>query len=555
MASPQSIVTKQQSAVDEAAEFGNASALAKAELALAEAQEFAGGVTLPSYVPPVGKFAEFTLNTPSNAAPANYYNLYSFLSHWTGGALVRDYSAHGGVAYCGGGEHTAWQDSGGVLVLNLETRLYEMKCFPAQGTKTSAIWTGPPRGSSGATVNGNVAQLPMTAGLQNVPVTTPTNKSLLHLSQATNPSRYFGILVVDNVAKTLTLDVAPQGVSNSAWAVLYYQGVPTDDFGGMDAEAYPNKKHTYNGLQEMPAAWGGGPRGSLVRVSHTGGGTDDVLPSPPNTTPNGQMGKAATWKYDLSQDVGGVSRLTGDQHYIYASDGSPAFTNDAPCTGVDYLREGWWSRERMGSYPQNTRGMAFTSKTGQITNYPDPWFNTSYAQIHHFADEDLLFLLSGYNSTNFTFGGWVRRPPDVAPNDVWTKVAQAGLEAAVAPATIPVDHGQAIGYMGMRWCSHPNYQCFVGIPKWIRVDDTHVLILLLTPPPVGQRKTGVWQWSSEIVESHDGSIMKINVGSQTDHGILNGSFGKLVYCEPLRSLVWTRSVSQKGQLIRLARMD
>ena len=71
----------------------------------------------------------------------------------------------------------------------------------------------------------------------------------------------------------------------------------------------------------------------------------------------------------------------------------------------------------------------------------------------------------------------------------------------------------------------------------------------LTPPPSGQRLTGEWAWSYEIVTSADGSTI-----AKTDHASVNGAWGRLVECPALRAFVWTRSIDRKGQLIRLAGM-
>lgn len=92
--------------------------------------------TLPDFVPPPGTFAPFTLNTFYDARPPTWPNLNDakrVLAHWNSAALISDYSARGGIAYHGGGEHGDGQtDSCGVMMLNLETRLYEHRCRATQ---------------------------------------------------------------------------------------------------------------------------------------------------------------------------------------------------------------------------------------------------------------------------------------------------------------------------------------------------------------------------------------------------------------------------------------
>lgn len=100
--------------------------------------------TLPEFVPPPGTFARFTLNVPNNACPPTMLpgnDIKRIFSHWNSAAMIRDYSALGGIGYHGGGEHGsgAAQDSVGVMMLNLETRLYEFRC---RGTRSFHQATG-----------------------------------------------------------------------------------------------------------------------------------------------------------------------------------------------------------------------------------------------------------------------------------------------------------------------------------------------------------------------------------------------------------------------------
>ena len=399
---------------------------------------------LPSSVPQPGTFAEFTLNTPLDAGPGAQSMM---LSHWAGGAMIDDYSARGGVAYFGGREHFTYPDRGGVLVLDIAARRYEMRCVPARGPHMS----GP-------------------------------------------------------------------------------GGAPTDDWGAYVDDGSPQRTHTYNSIQQMPAAWGGGPRGSMVIVSHSGG---------TSVTRKGE-GYAATWKFDLSKAVDGHSKLTGTRLYDYG--GGPATLNDAPCTGIDYQRKGWWSKPRTGS--GHGGRLCFTSHTGEITCYPAPLLEHNWGIMHKFDDEDLLVLLTE------TLGGGVRVtiPPD-KPGAGWKSVK----EKLPSPLPVPAKNFPFLGYMGPRWCPHPNVLAFVGLDYFNVIDSTHVLIWMLTPPPVGKRLTDEWVWSTEIVASADGS--KINI--KGDSASVQGIWGKLVYCPhpQVRSLVWTRDVNAKGQLIRLSRMQ
>lgn len=574
---------------------------------------------LPSYVPEPGTFAEFTLNIPTDAGVQAEAAL---LANWCGGALVDDYSAHGGVAYQGGREHFAYTDRGGVLVLDIENRVYELTNVPSAGAQTSAILNANPSGSlgviaqgSGATMaSASVANLAGSPNLASIVV----GQSVLNLAQATNAEgKQFLITAFDNTAKTVTVSGTPTGITSSGWNVYapgtsctvsgstvqlagnpnltgvitsgpeqcyitinsavgttafpisavdntaktatvvgtptgfirstwsisgHWIGAATNDWGAFANNDYPQRTHTYNGIQQMPAAWGGGEKGSIVML-HSGGASSSKgkLTTPPSSA----EGNAAMWRFDLSQATDGVDRLTGDSTYFFGTK-AVSTVNDAPSTGIDMLREGWWGKAR-GDMGEGNR-FVFTSKTGVITSYPTPLIFTSWAQIHHFDDEDLLVLIGGGGATVAYDEVYVLQPPDVNPSDTPTKVVQTGTVPKINPH---------VGRMGMRWCSHANVQAFLGIKQpgssgiteenWI--DSTHIRIWILTPPAVGRRRIDPWVWTTEIVASGDGSQMASN-----DHALANGSHGKLVYCSALKSLVWTRAINQKGQLIRLSSM-
>jgi hypothetical protein len=318
-------------------------------------------------------------------------------------------------------------------------------------------------------------------------------------------------------------------------------GTPTDDFGCYLNNKSPQSKHTYNGIQEMPSAWGGGPKGSLMRVSHSGGKT--------NTQPDGdKQGYAATYRYDLSQEFHtgpdtAIHRITGNSTYTYNGT-TISHLNDAPNSCVDYERQGWWCKPRQGT-PSLGQRLSFTDKDGNITSYTSPLKDTDYGQMYVFEDEDLL--------VHIAHEIWMTvRPPSPAAG--WVRATQDPPATSSEHPSKGGTKPAVVGYMGMRWCSHPNYNCFIGISMHDRIDDTHVKIWILTPPPVGQRKTGSWTWSYEIITSGDGSIMRAGVAAGDDAAVIQGSFGKLFYCPPLKSLVWTRRQDAKGQLIRLANM-
>jgi hypothetical protein len=331
---------------------------------------------------------------------------------------------------------------------------------------------------------------------------------------------------------------APKGPHQSP---VFGQGDPTDKWGAFLDDGTPQSKHTYNGIQQRLAKWGAGPRGSLVRVGHTGGQCMPVAVAP-YARASSPYGYSATWEFD---PVKGQKKFTGEQLYDYG--GGPATINDAPFTGIDFRREGWWSKCRSGGGWGGR--LVFTSgRTGIITSYPTPLMETGWGHIHAFEDEDLLVFLSGSNFPGQYDVLVTPRPTSLdskVANAPWTRVTQKGEAAESYNASC------YLGYMGMRYCDHTNYKAFIGFDYQYQPDRLHLRLWILTPPPVGKRLTEPWVWSKEILESEDGSEIR----PREDGASSNGPFSKLCYNPKIKSFPWTRNAWDKGLLLRMARMD
>ena len=342
-------------------------------------------------------------------------------------------------------------------------------------------------------------------------------------------------------------------------------GSPTDDWGAYNDDGSPQAKHTYNCMSYMPAAWGGGASGSLMRVAHTGGVSISRGPLPGGGAH--EPGLAATWRYDLSKAAHTLAdpstiKLTGSSVYNYGvandAQGRPGATiNDASFACIDMTREGWWSTHRGGSgWGQR---MAFTSKAGVITGPQGQAHGfTNYAALHHFADDDIVVSL-----TDLAVGGeWVWQ--------VW--IWQAGTSNAwvqntnVTRQTITDEYSPGlkaypqIGEQLPRWSSILG--CFVGFDPWYPYGvqpTTTVRVWKITPPAAGQRFTGQWQITWELVQAKAGTestnFMNMLAGNAaTDAGAANSVYGRFVECPSLRAFVWTRDTSKPGQLVRLKGM-
>jgi hypothetical protein len=94
--------------------------------------------TLPSYVPPPGTFAEFTLNTFNEVPTSTGYqgnDKRRMFANWCGGVIIPEAGEFGTQAVHGGGEHSAATDSCGVALLDIAKREYSISNLPTKAYK------------------------------------------------------------------------------------------------------------------------------------------------------------------------------------------------------------------------------------------------------------------------------------------------------------------------------------------------------------------------------------------------------------------------------------
>jgi hypothetical protein len=331
---------------------------------------------------------------------------------------------------------------------------------------------------------------------------------------------------------------------------------PTDDWGAYVDDGSPQSKHTYNGMTYMPAAWGGGPQGSLIRAAHTGGSSTS------KPLVNGGLGRgyAATWRFDLSKPSHSpadrsIHKLTGAALYDFGS-GPGATINDAPFACIDLVREGWWATHR-GFSGWGGR-MVFTSKTGVISPPQGQPMLSEWAALHHLADDDIIVRLSDHQLQNGVVPTWRVHVWRAGSAEGWAEV-KVNRQDISDLNSLGVKAYPPIGYMHPRWSSILG--CFVGLDWQFPVGaqpTSTIRVWRITPPPAGQRTGGTWQITCELVNAVPGSptnvMNMINGNVGTDAGTTNGVFGRFVECPALRAFVWTRDVNQPGQLVRLQGM-
>jgi hypothetical protein len=371
-------------------------------------------------------------------------------------------------------------------------------------------------------------------------------------SSTTGPGQQ-GVYVLDCDTRLYSRKCYP--VTNHTGVTLSGSPTPTNDWGAYADDGSPQSKHTYNGVSYMPAAWGGGSGGSLMTIAKSGGLRQDTL----------NAGLSATWRFDLSSASHSAAspsifRLTGNSTYNFGN-GPNAAVNDAPFSCIDLMREGWWASVRDGT-GWGTR-MVFTSKTGVISTPVGPSSgNANYCTLHHFADDDIIVRLTDGPLDNAIETEW----------QVWlwrANTANAWVRAPLTRQNIadtrsaPNDTVKAYVQIGE---TQPRWSTILNAFIWLDAQyptggqpTTTIRVWKLTPPPAGQRFTGTWTATYELVTAKPGTestnfMNMLNGNVAGDAGTVNNTFGRFVECPSLRAFVWTRDINKYGQLVRLQGM-
>jgi hypothetical protein len=360
-----------------------------------------------------------------------------------------------------------------------------------------------------------------------------------------------GVYVLDCDTRTFARKCYPQTNHTGA----SFSGVPTpvDAWGCYSDDGSPQSKHSYGCVSYMPASWGGGASGSLVTIAKSGGLVDTA----------GNAGYSATHRFDLSKATHtaaapAITKLTGASLYDFG--GAPnARINEAVVSCIDLVREGWWATVHQGTLSGWGTRMVFTSKAGVISAPVGPSFDKDYGSLHHFADDDIIVRLTDDVRANGVVPNW----------QVWVwqaNTAGAWQQATVNRQTITDLNAQGVlayvplGEMQPRWSS------ILGAFVWLDSQypyngqpSTTIRVWKMTPPVAGQRVSGTWQITYELVTAKTGTggtnfFNQLNGDTNGDAASMNGTYGRFVECPSLRAFVWTRDINKYGQLIRLQGM-
>jgi hypothetical protein len=322
------------------------------------------------------------------------------------------------------------------------------------------------------------------------------------------------------------------------------EAYPTDDFGYYLDDGTAASPHTYNAVCEWPASWGGGPKGSLVRAGNTAGDSTSLTIA----SGSAQDGYCSIGRFDVSQEFGGHSRISGVIEYVQ---GVPQQGNYVGAC-MSHTRQGWFCGI-MGAGGGFGDTM-FVHRTGAITRFAGLPNNFRYEGIyHHFGEQgqDVLLRCSDFNEESFLHVADLSQPTPTWINktNVVSNIANIVPLGELGPGSYT-----SIGSAGIRWSTILN--CFVWL-DWVTTINAGLGVRIgkLIPSNPNDILNSTWGVQIETVTSQDGSlILNADQGGAADDGSFNGPYGRLVEAPALRALVWSRGATQNGQLIRLQGM-
>jgi hypothetical protein len=300
----------------------------------------------------------------------------------------------------------------------------------------------------------------------------------------------------------------------------------TFDANGLAPDGTPSTPHSYLGLQEVPAAWGGGPRGSLASFFWAG-----------STVPN------RINLVDVSMRSNGYRQLATTQPEN-ASPSSIRFSKlgaekgSFPISVMDNARQGWWVAS--GGTVDYT---LFVSKTGEIKQYPAVGGNLANGSMVLCSSLNLLIAIDGGYSAGAYSGKGFR---NLYIRDLNTGVVTRSTTLGNVPSlsngydgTVGTFHRPDV--MGLQWVEELG--CVVGFDQSV----SPPVIVKLTPP-VSNPATSSWTWSTVTGLQH---WPQDSSGQNSLQVSQNSIWSKFRWVPSLQAFVYGTAKNRKPQIIKL----
>jgi hypothetical protein len=294
---------------------------------------------------------------------------------------------------------------------------------------------------------------------------------------------------------------------------------------GYAPDGTPYCPHTYLGLQEVPASWGGGPKGSLASFFFSGTNFENRINL-----------------LDVSRSANGYSVLAtrqsqnADPTKIRFS--ATSVGGNFPITVIDHGRQGWWAAADGG-----VDYLLFISKNGDITQLPALGGNLANGSMALCNSLNLLVAIDG----GYTVGEYSGNDRNLYIRDLTTGVVTKTVTVGTVPSLGDGYDGGTSNYhrpdvLGLQWVDELG--CIVGF------DQTTVppTIVKLTPPS-SNAATTPWTWSTVTSMQHWPQDVGGQAGLQT---VQNFGWSKFRWVPSLRAFVYGSAKDRKPQIIRLS---
>jgi hypothetical protein len=331
---------------------------------------------------------------------------------------------------------------------------------------------------------------------------------------------------IPNVQLSLVCDF-----SSLTWAVRNLPLAPnaSSSFSpetGLAADGTPYCPHSYLGLQEVPAAWGGAACGSLASFFWAGSRFVNRVNL-----------------IDVSQTVNGYTQLATTQPENAAPERISFRANGAaggvyPVTVQDRTRKGWWLATN-GEVDYTL----FLSNTGKIKQYPAVNGNGQDGCLVLCDSLDLLmFIDGGYDAGSY------------ASNSYRTvRVRNLATGAVSSFQTLGTTPFSAVGYaggsdrnyhapqkMGLQWVE--DLKAIYGLDE-----TTEPPTLVKLAPPVADPAHNAWTWSTVPVQHWPDDAN----GQQVLQRAQNCVFSKFRYVQSLKAFVYCTAANRRPQVIKI----
>ena len=284
--------------------------------------------------------------------------------------------------------------------------------------------------------------------------------------------------------------------------------------------------HSYLGLQEMPTAWGGGKKGSLVSFFWAGSSNDNRV----------NILDVSSSNNGYSQLAGGTGQAAGPLNIWFAATGKGG---NYPISVIDLVREGWWV-----TVNGQVDYLIFLHRTGVVTRYPALGGNLANGSLVLCNSLNLLIAIDGGYSSGPYAGTSYR---NLYIRNLATGVVSKSQTLGTVPAlTDGYDGGTANFHrpdvMGLQWVDELG--CIVGLDQ-SAVPPAVVKLV----PPAANPASAAWTWSKVSSLQHWPKDASGQASLQTAQ---NDLWSKFRWVPSLHAFVYGTAKNRKPQVIKLS---